>query len=109
MQVNSSSCLGFTSTASSSWDRSAPRSKDSAASASSSSTFPEFLSCRRALSLFDALFGLFVLVLARRVVVSRHTSLHPHAARNPCRIVARRARLCTIGVPLRTPVPRCVP
>ena len=51
MQVNSSSCRGMTSTASSSCDRSAPgSSKDSAASASSSSTLPEFLSCRRALS-----------------------------------------------------------
>ena len=51
MQVNSSSCLGFTSTASSSCDRSAPgSSKFSAASVSSSSTLPELLSCRRALS-----------------------------------------------------------
>ena len=51
MQVNSSSWRGITSTASSSCERSAPgSSKDSAASASSSSTFPEFLSCRRAFS-----------------------------------------------------------
>ena len=45
MQVNSSSWRGMTSTASSSWLRSAPgSSNDSAASASSSSTLPEFLS-----------------------------------------------------------------
>ena len=47
MQVNSSACLGLTSTSSCTWDRSAPgSSKDSAASSSSWSTLPESLSLR---------------------------------------------------------------
>jgi hypothetical protein len=50
-QVNSSDCRGSTRTVNSSWERSAPGSSNaSAASASSSSTFPEFLSLRRVLS-----------------------------------------------------------
>ena len=51
MQVNSSACRGRTRTESSSPERSAPgSSKPSAASVSSSSTTPEFLSERRAWS-----------------------------------------------------------